>query len=221
MTDEENLSLYWETLYRSSSALLVKHIEDLRNQISDTSKRDSFYLYFNWRALDERGYYMLALGVAGIYLTGDFLGLDPVESYILREFEEGLRKQTKRFKDTKFFNFLDYLQNSPDTSRSYHPSITPNPREFQANYYTSLSRVLTRVYTVRWNTPRRVKKQEFRRGYRDKGSKASVSELARRKANTTEFSIPEWQLELLRQSKNLKDTIKLLGLLPEEETQTE
>jgi hypothetical protein len=39
-------------------------------------------------------------------------------------------------------------------------------------------------FTLRYNTPRRLKKQDFVRGYRDHGSASSESERARREANT-------------------------------------
>jgi hypothetical protein len=58
------------------------------------------------------------------------------------------------------------------------------PKEFQGNFLMRDFRGwLQKVFSVRYHTPRRLRKQERVRGYRDHGSMSSVSEKARKSAN--------------------------------------
>jgi hypothetical protein len=213
---------FWRDKLKESGSNLSRYIDELRNHVTDTSKRkDSFYLYFHWRVVDERSFYNLELGVVGlVHFYKDTLR-DPVNQYIYSCLCEELEKNAKRFKECKFFNFFTLSLGFfiSDLWYEYQGFQIIPIREFLGNYEQSLNELLPRVYTVRYNTPRRVKEKVFRRGYDDKGSESSVSEKARRRANQTEFPYLTTDfLEYLREHPDPISLLRSLGfLLPLEE----
>jgi len=64
-------------------------------------------------------------------------------------------------------------------------SAFPSKREWEGNYQKRLLKILTSIFSVRLQTPRRIERQQRIRGYRDHGSMASIHEKARREANTS------------------------------------
>jgi hypothetical protein len=93
-------------------------------------------------------------------------------------------KIARNFKDTKFFKFFYYLLDTPLPLNTVMFQYLPSPREYLGNYKISSDKGLKRIFTVRRLTPRRLKREEFHRGYRDHGSMSSVSERARKSANS-------------------------------------
>jgi len=170
---------------------------------------DTFYIYFHWRDMDERVYYNLRLAIVGVYVYENILDWTPEERYLLENLKEECDKNKLRFKETKFFEFFTFLGIIPYADK-YPLGITLQCpiREFLGNYEIDLIERLKRIYTVRYNTPRRVKRKTFHRGYDDKGSESSVSERARRSANTVEF--PYLTKDFLKVLQEHSDPIRLL-----------
>jgi hypothetical protein len=52
------------------------------------------------------------------------------------------------------------------------------------NFKKIFKKYIGRIFTLRYQTPRRLQKQERVRGYRDHGSMATIDEVARREANS-------------------------------------
>jgi hypothetical protein len=200
---------FWQGKLRSSAILLRRYIEELRNHVTDSSKVDSFYIYFHWRDMDERVYYNLRLAVVGVYNYENIQEWTAEERYLLENLVEELSKNKLRFKATKFFEFFSFLGIIPYVDQ-YPKGITLSCpiREFLGNYEINITDWLKRGYTVRYNTPRRVKRKTFHRGYDDKGSESSVSERARRSANTVEF--PYLTKDFLKVLQEHSDPIRLL-----------
>jgi hypothetical protein len=200
---------FWQGKLRESASTLRRYIVELRNHVTDTSKVDSFYIYFHWRDVSERVFYNLMLGIVGVYNYEDISKWSPEEVYLLENLKEEISKNKNRFKDTKFFNFFMFLGIIPFADK--YPqgiSLSCPIREFLGNYEIELYDYLKRIYTVRYNTPRRVKRKTFHRGYDDKGSESTVSERARRAANTVEF--PYLTKDFLEVLKSHVDPIGLL-----------
>jgi len=206
--------LFWQGKLQESARLLRENIEELRNHVTDTSKVDSFYVYFHWRAVDERAFYALELALVGIYCYGDPPSWDAEFKYLVELLHEELTKIRLKFKDTKFFKFFTKLGSIP-YAEHFPGGLELIPiREYLGNYEIPIQKLLKRIYTVRYNTPRRVKKKEFHRGYDDKGSESSVSERARRSANTVEFPyLTKDFLEFLRIHKDPIGLLRRMGYL--------
>jgi hypothetical protein len=73
--------------------------------------------------------------------------------------------------------------------------------EFEGNYLKQFQEWVKVHYTLRYLTPKKIRKTERIRGYRDHGSASSESERARRKANTDptqgvnqDGKVVDWQL---------------------------
>jgi len=149
------------------------------------------------------------LGVVGVACYENISEWSAEDKYIFDNLVEEIRRNKLRFKDTKFFEFFTSLGIIPYAEK-YENGITLRCpiREYLGNYESDLLSDLRRVYTVRYNTPRRVKRKVFHRGYDDKGSESSVSERARRSANTVEF--PYLTKDFLRHLKEHSDPIGLL-----------
>jgi len=200
---------FWQRKLQESGSLLRRYIEELRNHITDTSKRDTFYVYFHWRSLNEKSYYNLKLAITGLFVFENSKDWDPTFSYLVNLLVEEVSKYNLRFKDTKFFEFFNHYLGYIPHAEKFPNGIQLIPiREYLGNFEENPYEILKRVYTLRFNTPRRVKRKVFHRGYDDKGSESSVSERARRSANTVEFPyLTKDFLEILR---NHSDPIGLL-----------
>jgi hypothetical protein len=211
--------LFWRETLQEAGLQLVQRIEELRNHVTDTSKRDTFYVYFHWREVSEREYYQLKLALAGVlHNYKDWLYSDNLNLYLFNLLADEISRNRKRFQKTKFFWFFNlslgfFVSDEWLEYKGFH--VIPI-REYLGNYAIPLRQVLQRVYTVRYNTPRRIKQKVFRRGYDDKGSASSVSERARRSANTEEF--PYLTKDFLEYLRNIPDPIgklRSLGYLQE------
>jgi len=169
----------------SGCAILVEYIEDLSNQVANSSKRDPFFFNFSKEKVSEREFYHFCLLIGGYLRTpGKFFEEESIERSILIELREEVYRISRRFKDTKFFKFFYFLLDTPLSPQLVPDSKTPSPREYLGNYKIRPEKGINRIFTLRYQTPRRVKRAEFRRGYRDHGSMSSISERARKAANT-------------------------------------
>jgi hypothetical protein len=160
--------------------------------------------------MDERVFYGLKLAIVGIANYEKTSEWTAEERYLLANLQEEITKNEHRFIKCKFYEFFSTLGFIPFAEK-YPEGITSDwcpIREYLGNYTIPLLDRLKRIYTVRYNTPRRVKRKTFHRGYDDKGSESSVSERARRAANTVEF--PYLTKDFLRLLQEHSDPIKLL-----------
>jgi hypothetical protein len=208
---------YWKTVVSLAAPIVFKYIEGLRTQIGDTSKRNSWYLYFNYRALTEKRYYTLKILVTGLMLSGIF-PQNSVSRQIVVDLFDGLQRNERRFAKSKFYKFFSSTLAAVYKNPVKTDFELVSRREFENNYELDFLETLEAIFTVRWNTPRRVKKQQFRRGYHDKGSKSSESEIARRAANREEFCFLDKEYRKMLQ--RMDDPIAQLrkdGYLPLEE----
>jgi len=169
----------------SGCAILVEYIEDLSNQVTTNSKRDPFFFNFSKEKVSEREFYHFCLLIGG-YLRkpGIFFEEESIERSILEELREAVYRISTRFVECKFFRFFYFLMDTPLSPRLVPDSKTPSPREYLGNYKIPPKKGIIRIFTLRYQTPRRVKRAEFRRGYRDHGSMSSISERARKAANS-------------------------------------
>jgi len=169
----------------SGCAILVDYIEDLSNQVTNSSKRDPFFFNFAKEKVSEREFYHFCLLIGGYLRSPDvFFEEESLERSILIELREEVYRISERFRECKFFKFFYFLLDCPLKINLVPDSKTPNPREYLGNYKIRPEKGIMRIFTLRFQTPRRVKRAEFRRGYRDHGSMSSISERARKAANS-------------------------------------
>jgi len=219
--DPEDVRFWREEAHEAASEL-IKRVEELRNQVAVTSKASGFYVYFHWRELDERAYYQLELALTGIHwFYKAWLEESTLNEYIVNLLGEEVQRNSRRFSETKFYWFfktsIGFLVS--DDWYQYNGYRVPPIREYLGNYKVNIRKLFQRIYTIRAETPRRVKQKVFRRGYDDKGSESSVSERARRDANREEF--PYLTKDFLEWLRGVPDPLRVLRrmgyLLPQEE----
>jgi hypothetical protein len=179
----ESKVFYFDILLREACAILVKRITDLRRTVSSSSMTNSFYLHFRLEDIDERQFYVFCLALGGYIRSGSYYEEGSIEDFLISELYLELRKCASRFKECKFFKFFELLILVP-ANFSVQEDLIPSIREYDNNYRSNPERVIPRKISARFITPRKVKRQEFRRGYRDHGSMSDESTRARRKANT-------------------------------------
>jgi hypothetical protein len=145
---------------------------------------NSFYLHFRLEDIDERQFYVFCLALGGYIRSGSYFEEGSIEDFLISELYLSVRKISSRFKGTKFFGFFEILLLAP-AYFSVQEDIIPSIREYDNNYRMLPGKVIDRKISVRYITPRKVKRQEFRRGYRDHGSMSDNSTRARRQANSS------------------------------------
>jgi hypothetical protein len=132
-----------------------------------------------------------------------------------------LIKQTlKRFKDIKKMPLIITLALADKGVSFTYLSMIENAylpwREFKGNFLVASHRIVDQLLSIRYNTPRRLKKQQFRRGYRDHGTMTSVDDKARRNANTSQNVLVNEQLGNIMSSSDPIRFARNLGIIPPE-----
>jgi len=112
--------------------------------------------------------------------------MEDEEKFIWTELEEQLIKIAFRFQDSEKSKIWSQILTSRKQVSIMYLCINYvflPITEWGGNYKKVLRNWIRRKFTLRYNTPKRLKKQERIRGYRDKGSMSSQSTRARRRAN--------------------------------------
>jgi hypothetical protein len=131
--------------------------------------------------------------------------MSPTARSFLEVLQFDLTRTKKRMKDGKHLHSsflaigdcLDELFEDPEYAPSY--------REWRGNFFLDVYVLLKKTFYWFRYSPRKPKRQERIRGYRDKGSKSSDTEKARREANTSTWN--EYLQEVL-------DYVELTGCSP-------
>jgi len=189
---EPSWESHWDWL-ESYQREVLKTIKDLSNQVSTARKQYSWYLYLSWREISEQQF----LGLSALMnfmeenIEKSKIELDEIEMSIWIELRTQFTQSSTRFKNSRKGNIWSSIVRSGicvSTQYLIDNQILLPIDEFRGNILKNfLSNWIPRHYTLRFNTPRRLKKQGFVRGYRDHGSTSSESERARREANTTKI----------------------------------
>jgi hypothetical protein len=182
--------LYWERILRKAAVLLADYFEELRTKIVNSSKRDPWYLYFHGRALTVREYYALRILDAGFLRFYEANSEDEELISIFHDFHYTLERVGRKFYNAKHYNFFSYSLLPPNDLSRGMKLMHPRSMASREDTFPVLEKLIRQKYSLRFETPRKVKRQEFRRGYHDKGSASSVSTRARRQA-TKDSSIPD------------------------------
>jgi len=172
----------------------------------------SFYLYFHFRKVTDREYYLLCLSIQWVMSHSlPKFRKEGASYFILYDLFENVVRNEKRFVGSKFYKAFVYVLDSLEKYIGIDKMLPP-PREWKGNYSPPLFKpILERIFTIRTirheNTylsqelNRRSKKVDRPRGYTDQGSESSISERARRKANQGSFA--DVEQEYLKKQKEL------------------
>ena len=194
--------------------LFQPRIASLRSQVSDSSHLYPFYLYFNWRKMNEETYYQLCT-LIGFLKTVPHLFQDPVEQHILRELFEQFDKIHDRFAECKFSAIFHNFSVNPAQTMKFKSELFPPIRELKGNYLRDSIKGIEGIYSLRHHTPKRVKRMERIRGYRDHGS--LPADPGRKKCEQEIiYQLPEEYISLVRRtSTDPRRAIKRLNLFKE------
>jgi hypothetical protein len=195
------------SFYRHEAGWLAEelelYIEDLSTQISSISNpREgaeyfevlSFYLYFHFRKVSDKEYYLLCLAI-GFLLDSNFRSRKKgtTEIFILYELFENIIRNENRWEHAKWSKGFMLLIESLNKWKGID-KLLPPIREWKGNYQVvSFRDTLKRIFTIRVSKheniheekePLKHKAHSKRiRGYTDQGSASSESTRARRQAN--------------------------------------
>jgi len=186
----KDLGVYYTKWCTDNALILKSAVKALSTEILVSQKSTSWYLYLDWRGISEEEFIGLSLIINFIELSDSFRnGMTEMELYIYKEFKEQFLSCALRFRhSSKGKVWVSIITREAYTSIYYMciNNILLPITEWNGNYNKlEKRRWIQEHFTLRYNTPRRQKKQERIRGYRDHGSMASVSEKARRAANTS------------------------------------
>jgi hypothetical protein len=180
---------YYSKWIEERVPLVLKELVGHRNQIAKAQKHYTWYLYLDWRNISEEEF--IALSIVFNHMMNyppEELEKDNLLQSVWRELIEQFQLSASRFKQSrkaKIWSSIVLGGNWTSThylfwsgGRFFLP-IT----EWEGNYKNVMNNFLRRHFSLRYNTPRRLKKQERVRGYRDHGSMPTKSQVARRNAN--------------------------------------
>jgi len=187
--DRLNFQETWLQIYYQYSNDLFEYCEDLSTSIPATSKTP-FVISLNWRKLSEFDWISLVLARDLLRGSDREEMMTPSGKWILFELEECLQKIEHRFKGIRFQKTLDQLSRSlfPGNLEFIDPEWFPSFQTFLGNIKRNIYKLLKNVFRITFQRPRTVKFTERVRGYRDHGTESSVSDRARRKANTSTWN---------------------------------
>jgi len=186
---------------------LLDYLEDLTSHVPDSSKIQSS-IGLNWRFIGERERIVLWAAISSLRNNSALFGLlSDMGRAFLEVLEFDLERTEKRMKDAKHHFQLFTGIGDLEALECYcgDPTFTFSYREWRGNFLMDVYVLLKKVFRFFIYKPRPVRKQERIRGYRDKGSKSSDSEKARRDANTETWN--EYLQEVL-------DYVRLTGCSP-------
>lgn len=192
VTLEDSIN-FWRQEKEKLADDLLSYLRALSTKISNVSKTFPFYLYLNWREMSGSDWIQLRLASHFLENSPRILLLieDKLLNYVMRELKDLLARNAPRMRNFKKYQQFEMIL-SQDDLEDILPCLTeenvPKEREWRGNYQGKLKKILGRIYTLRQETPKRIERQERVRGYRDHGSMASKSEVARRQANTSSWN---------------------------------
>jgi hypothetical protein len=190
--DVFQLKEYYFPLLEKYSLEALKVLEDLRNQVTVSQKYYTWYLYLSWRDFSEEEFFVLAMVLNQLAIEHlETIKKDEILYHVYLELVEQSKGVAKRFllsRKAKNWANIVYYQKWVNPFFGIMAGLFLPITEFQGNYLHLVRNLVRQRYSLRRNTPRRLKKQERIRGYRDHGSASSPSERARRDANTSQIS---------------------------------
>jgi hypothetical protein len=187
--DRLNFVQYWSQVLHQYSSDLKKYCEDLSTTIPATSNTP-FFFSLSWRKLSEFDWISLLLARDLLMDSDEFETMSKLGKWVLVELDQWLEKVAKRFEGIRFQQTLDQLFHSLILSNleTIDTSLFPAFQTFEGNIRRNIHGLLSKVFRITFQRPRNLKRKNRVRGYRDHGTESSVSDRARRKANTSTWN---------------------------------
>jgi len=220
------LGSYYEEVAKKHTFDFLTKLEDLSTKIAANSIEVSeeipvfsWYLHFGWRYIQDHQAINLALMLNYLNLHPELLlEKEKCIQFVGLESIQLIKQSLERFIDIKKMAMIIRIALSDKgvsfvyLTNVYHALLPKN--EIKGNFVIDLGKWLEKNLTVRYNTPKKLKKPEFHRGYRDHGSMSTVSERARKDANKSHDLLLESSIYGLRNSPDPVKWAKSQGILP-------
>jgi hypothetical protein len=190
----QELTEYYDKWLQKVSLSAVERLEDLSYQVAASQKSFTWYLYLDWRSISEVEFVALSLTIN--YLMYFFTQRyekkrNSLDWYVMHELVDQLKTASLRFRSShkgKIWCIILQAEAWNSLTNLAKLGVLLPITEWEGNYKEGLvPKWLERHFSLRYNTPRRLKKQERIRGYRDHGTMSSPSESARRRANESQL----------------------------------
>jgi len=186
---KEDRVKYWNQEGEALALDLYRYLKELSTKIPIGSKTQSLELVFLDRKIRASEWQMLRVSLVFLVYHPVYQEImkKPLLKWVFREFSVALNSQTKRFNRTKFCNFVFGLEElgGREKLKELPREWIPASREWRENYSRRVPKVLRFYFKLRGPSRKKARRQERVRGYRDHGGASSVSERARRQANTS------------------------------------
>jgi hypothetical protein len=169
---------------------LLDYLEDLTTKVPDTSKIQS-NLSLQWRRVTQKEWILLQTAVDCLkQIPFLFEKMSLMARSFLEVLQFDLDRTKARLFGAKHLQDLMLCIADRDALEVFlgDPSYQISYREWRGNFFSDVYSLCKRIFFFFRYNPRSPRKQERIRGYRDKGSKSSDSEKARREANTSAWN---------------------------------
>jgi len=150
----------------------------LRTLVSSSPRRETWYLYLNWRNIGEREFFALALALRSILESGSITDLAEYKDVRwYRVLVDDLQRIFSRIAGVdgarpKLYQMMEgFDEKGLSVFYGFWSHWALPEREYDSNFKIDLESWLEKNLTIRYLTPKREKRANRPRGYRDKGTK--------------------------------------------------
>jgi hypothetical protein len=183
---------YWNSEGENLALSLYRYLKELSTKIPASSKTSSVELKFFDRKVTGNDYMVMRLALVFLeyHPVRKEIAKKPLLEWVYKDFRSSIFKLEEKMNRTKFCSFHYSIEELGDRKLLSLIPVRwiPSPREWEGNFKRRLMKVINYYYRLVGPSRRKPKRQERVRGYRDHGGASSVSERARRQANTSSWN---------------------------------
>jgi DNA-binding transcriptional regulator YhcF (GntR family) len=162
---------------------VLNHLEELRTHVPNNSKTP-WILQLDWKRMKEKELVGLIQALECFQVEFADYPLEPETKWFLEDLYHQLYRTRKRMLGAKHLNFSFSPDQLDELYQTREHEYLPSVREYGGNFLINVTEVLKRLFRIRFQKRVKTTRTQRVRGYRDKGSESSLSERARRAANT-------------------------------------
>jgi len=181
----EDYYKFWDQERETYTSDLIRYLIDLSTHVPINSKTP-WLLQIDWKKISEREWVSLQMACNWLEKAGTLEG--ETANWFFRELKENLSRCKLRLKGAKHLQAVEALENNFVPFFVIAPDHRFSQREWLGNFKENIYKLLQRVFHFRLQKSPKIQRTQRVRGYRDKGTESSVSERARRAANTATWN---------------------------------
>jgi len=176
---------YWDQERETYTSDLIRYLIDLTTHVPVTSKAP-WFLQIEWKKITEREWVSLKMACNWLKKSNSLEG--ELALWFFRELDENLDRCQKRLKGAKHLQAVEALEGNFVPFFVIAPDHRFSIREWEGNFKENIYKLLQRVFHFRLQKSSPTSRTQRARGYKDKGSESTISERARRAANTSTWN---------------------------------